>query len=278
MAGAYSLFADDPAGAAAIATDSDDPDGMEFAYFTAVSTDAGSGVESDYSRARAPARTFPRVPPVPEPRAPPTPRAPNGKVYVMFMVAQRRGVRGAASFRDYLVNDVLPYFSSSEYVHVELVFGGPPSASFLSAMNTRGVIFVDNKKYSPAEYPTVFELEMCPRKYARVLAFAESLAGSPYDAHYFYLYCCIGVLGMGCALAGRTGTYTCAAAVAAVLARIGIGDEHTRCRLCADKNATAQQLLALMDAAYGGELHISTSVRGIRRLDAPPPELVLRDT
>lgn len=271
----YAAFEGDDALAA---TDSDDPDGMEFAYFTSVS--GGSDIESDYSAAHArhPPRVFSLAPPAPVARPATAPVAPNKKVYVMFMIAQRRGVRGAASFRDYLVNDVLPYFSSSEYVHVELVFGEGEPAAFLSAMNTNGVIFVDNKKYSPTEYPTVFEIEMCASKYDRVLAFAEGMAGMPYDTHYFYLYCCIGMLGMDCALESRTGAFTCAAAVATVLARIGIGDEHIRRRLCADKNATAEQLLALMNAAYARELHISTSVKCIRKLDAPPHELILRAT
>jgi len=264
------MFSDD----AGTMTDSDDPDAMEFAYFTSASTDGGTDVESDYSRARRPPLPSSLAPSVSAPaRAPVTP---NKKIYVMFMVAQRRGVRSAASFRDYLVNDVLPYFSGTEYVHTELVFADEQTESFLSAMNTRGVIFVENKKYSAAEYPIVFEIEMCARKYARVHEFAESMAGQPYDELYFYMYCCIGVLGMDCALQSRANKFTCAAAVAAVLARIGIGEEAVRRRLCTDKNITAEHLLTLMQTAYSGELRVSTSVRCIRCLDAPPPELTLR--
>ncbi len=259
-------------------SDPDDTD-ADIMYFTEASTDAGAETDSDYTRTRSSARktapplqlhaNFPRT-------AAQNPQ--NKKIYVMFMLARRQGVRAAVSFRDYLVNDVLPAISRNNYVHVELVFAanGASHTSVLSAMNTNGTVFVDGKLYSPDEYPAVFEIEVSARKYDQTYQFAEEfMVGKRYDALYFYLFCCIGILGMDCGLASRTEKYTCAAAVATVLSLVGIGDDIVRERLRTDKNITAEDLMRIMDSAFEGKMMISKKIECIRKLDAPPHELTL---
>ncbi len=200
----------------------------------------------------------------------------NKHIYVMFMQPRRKGMRASASVRDYLVNDVLPYVVHCDYVHAELVFGGENPTTLISAMNTDGVTFVDQKKYSPDEYPVVFDIEMTAARHAEALQFAQRmLVGRKYDATYFYCYACIGIGGMQCNRESRATTYTCVSAVAAVLAKIGIGDAETQEYMRSDRNITADHLYDIMDRAYARELHINQQIERVIKLDGPPPELRL---
>jgi hypothetical protein len=215
------------------------------------------------ARMAAPARLPPRV-------------AANKHIYVMFMTPRRQGMRASSSVRDYLVNDVLPYVVRCDFVHAELVFGGDPPSTLISAMNTDGVTFVDQKRYSPAEYPVVFDIELTASRYAEALQFAQRmLVGKRYDTTYFYFYVCIGILGMQCNNAARATTYTCVSVVAAILAMIGIGDPETQAYLRADKNITADHLFDILDRAYSRNLHISKQIERVVKLASPPPELRL---
>lgn len=265
MAHRYAAFVDDGGD-----TDTD----VDLIYFTEASTDAGGDTDSEYARmtARPPPRSLPLgVNFV----AQCMPHAKNAKIYVMFMQARRAGLRGALSCRDYLVNDVMPHVTRCEFVHAELVFG-QHRTTVVSAMNTNGVTFVENKRYTPEDYPVVFEIEVSERKYAQTFEFVEKyMAGRGYDTTYFYLFCCIGMLGMTCNLERRADRFTCAAAVAAILSMVGIGDSAQRTELRTNKNITAEGLYNVMDAAYAGKLLISKTITCIRKLDGPPQEMQL---
>lgn len=203
-------------------------------------------------------------------RHPPPPVVKNKRIYVMFMRARRQGARAALSFRDYLVNDVLPQVTDCEYVHTEVVFGDD-HLTISSAMNEDGITFTENKLYLQSEYPVVYEIEVGAHKYNHTLDFTRNLLiNGRYDKLYFYLFCCIGILGIPCNLSSRDGKFTCAAAVATVLSVLGIGDNATREQLRKNKNITADQLEQIMDKVFGGVLPISQNIVCIRKLDGPP--------
>ncbi len=246
---------------------------LELMYVTEVSaadTDAELSTDSRFRRAvSGPARMA-------APFRPPVKVRENQHIYIMFMQPRRRGMRASSSVRDYLVNDVLPYMVKCEYVHAELVFGGENPTTLVSAMNTDGVTFVDQKRYSPDEYPVVFDIEMTAARFAEAFQFAQRmLVGQKYDSTYFYCYVCIGLAGMSCNSVERATTYTCISAVAAMLAKIGIGDTDTQAYMRSDKNITADHLFDIMDRAYSRQLHISQQIECVTKLEGPPPELRL---
>lgn len=161
--------------------------------------------------------------------------------------------------REYIAVDCQSYMLRQDYMHVELCFMDSPhegkNASFSSGADTNGVTFIYNKKYDPEVYKEIWDLNVTEKRYNQAYDDAMDMVGLKYDQAFVWCF-----LFQDCIpRVWRDGRYTCASAVAVLLAKIGIGDDQWRVRLREDKNIMVDTLHQLIVDAYHGVQGVSIS-------------------
>lgn len=161
--------------------------------------------------------------------------------------------------REYIAVDCQSFMLRQDYMHVELCFIESPhngmNACFSSGADTDGVTFVYNKQYDPDIYKEIWDIEVTEKRYNQVYDDAAMMVGLKYD--HIFIWCfllqnCIPHMF-------REHRYTCASAVATLMAKIGIGDDNCRYRLREDKNIMVDTLHELITDAYRGVNGVSIS-------------------